>query len=239
MLKKNKVIPIAKASIGLKCGDCIHFKRLPKFAKPCSVLGVKHFSNAPACYSPDPYVLAAQSPDVLNRLGLLLSSFSAKEARVFMSILKQTSSLEKHFKLKFGQPVFFPIGKDYLSNYFRGFVIGVAEDGDSNVYVTSDLEKKQRKQPMIATLLRSSVYTLSEWKQKKVALENSGRIKDPEPLFAVQKAPIKSVVDYVPPSLETAPPDWFDKVKPPKKGKGKNTKRHADGTLSFRVKRAA
>lgn len=237
MLKKNKVIPIAKASIGLKCGDCLHFKRNAKFEKPCTQLGVKHFATAPACYSPDPYILSAQSPDVLFRLGLLLTNFSAKETRVFMAILKQSGSLEKHYKLKFGQPVYFRIGNDYLSNYFRGFVLGIAEEGEAQVYVTSDLEKKQRKTPVIATLIRESVYTLSTWKKKKQQLLDDGRKQDPNPLFAVQKTKIKEADTYVPPSLETAPADWFNKVDNRPKFK-KRVKEGTDGTLTFKLKSA-
>jgi hypothetical protein len=239
MLKKNKVIPIAKASIGLKCGDCLHFKRNAKFEKKCSELGVKHFAVAPACYSPDPYILSAQAPDTLYRLGLLLTNFSAKEARVFMAILKQSGSLEKHYKLKFGQPVFFRIGNDYLSNYFRGFVLGIAEEGDAQVYVTSDMEKKQRKQPVIATLLRDSVFTVSEFKKKKQQLLDDNRKQDPNPLFAIQKIKTKMDELYVPQSLDSAPPEWFDKVEK-KRPKFKNRiKEEADGTLSFKIKRAA
>lgn len=238
MLKKNKVIPVAKATIGLKCGDCLHFKRNAKFEKPCTQLGIKHFANAPACYSPDPYLLSDQAPDVLYRLGMLLNDFSAKQTRVFMSILKQTGALEKHYKLKFGQPVFFCIGKDYLSNYFRGFVLGISEEGDAQVYVTSDLEKKQRKQPVLATLLRSSVFTLSEWKKKKAKLVDDKRMQDPDPLFTVQKIKTKMDDYYVPPSLETAPADWFNKVESRPKVKNR-VKVAVDGTLSFKVKRAA
>lgn len=235
---KKKVIPIAKASIGLKCGDCLHFKRNAKFEKPCSQLGTKHFANAPACYSPDPYILSAQTPDVLNRLGLLLSNFSAKEARVFMALLKQSSTLEKHFKLKFGQPVFFRIGPDYLSNYFRGFVLGVAEEGDAQVYVTSDLEKKQRKQPVMASLMRDSVYAASEWKKKKSQLLSDKRLQDPKPLFSVQKIQTKMDDLYVPQSLDSAPADWFNKVENRPKAK-KRLRQEADGTLTFKMKRIA
>lgn len=238
MIKKKKVIPIAKASIGLKCGDCLHFKRNAKFEKPCSQLGIKHFANAPSCYTPDPYILSAQSPDVLNKLGLLLSNFSAKETRVFMAILKQSTSLEKNFKLKFGQPVFFRIGPDFLSNYFRGFVLGVAEEGDAQVYVTSDMEKKQRKSPVMASLLRDSVFTASEWKKKKLQLTNDKRLQDPKPLFAVQKITTKMDELYVPQSLETAPADWFNKVDNRPKAK-KHLRTEADGSLSFKIKRAS
>jgi hypothetical protein len=238
VLKKKKVIPIAKSSIGLKCGDCLHWKRNAKFEKPCANLGVKHFAVAPACYSPDPYILSAQSPDTLYRLGLLLTNFSAKEARVFMAILKQSGTLEKHYKLKFGQPVFFRIGNDFLSNYFRGFVLGIAEEGDAQVYVTSDLEKKQRKQPVIATLLRASVYTLSEWKKKKQQLLDDNRKQDPKPLFAVQKVKTKMDELYVPQSLDTAPADWFNKVETKRPKFKKHFKEAADGTLSFKIKRA-
>lgn len=233
MLKK-KVIPIAKASIGQKCGECIAFARTAKFEKPCKELGIKHFSSAPSCYVPDPYILAKQAPDVVFKLGLMLKDFDAKEARVFMSLVKQIPGMRKNFNLALGQPVFFCIGNDYLSNYFRGYVLGTAEIGDRQVFVTSDLGYKQRNQPLIATLMRESVFTIPEFKKKKDKLTKDGRLKDPKPLFTQVKN-VKITDDYVPPTMESAPAEWFSKtdMNPPAKSR---LKKEVDGTLTFNVK---
>jgi hypothetical protein len=239
VLLKKKVIPIAKTTIGLKCGDCLHFKRAPKFEKVCSTLGVKHFANAPNCYDPDVFQLASQDPEVLNRLGLLIKDMSSKDTRVFMSLMKRTIALEKAYKLKFGQPVYFCLGQPYLSNYFRGYVVGGSEGGEPQVYISSTLSKRQRKQPMIATLDRTSVFTVPEFKKQKEKLVKENRLQDPDPLFST--APKSVVVDtgYVVPNMETADKSWFDKdTKPVKKKSNSTNRRHSaiTGELEFKVK---
>lgn len=240
MLKK-KVIPIAKNSIGLKCGDCLHFKVNAKFEKPCAQLGVAKFADAPACYSPNVYFLGRRDPNAIGQLGLLLRDFTAQDQRILLSVLKQSKSFEKHYNLKFGQPVYFCIGNDYLSNYFRGYVVGVAEVGESQVFVGSDLTGKQRGKPMTGTFLRDSVYTVTEFKKKRAQLQKDNRVIDPNPLFTVKRYDPKiEKVDYEPPTIDSAPSEWFNKEKP--KGKdarisSKKLKKRLDGNLEFRVNR--
>lgn len=241
---KKKVIPIAPkhASIGLKCGECLHFKANAKFEKPCSQLGIQRFSDAPNCYSPDVYLLGKKNPDTLFQLGLLLRDFSAQESRVFFAILKQSKAFEKHYELKFGQPVYFRIGNDYLSNYFHGFAIGVAECGDGQVFIGSDMNSRQRGSPMTCTLLKDSVLTVSDFKKKRAALEKEGRLVDPKPMFTMPKATLKADKDgYEPPSMDSAPAEWYSKDKPNKKVKdgrisSKSLKR-LNGKLEFKVNR--
>jgi hypothetical protein len=235
MLKK-KVIKISEVKSPIKCGDCMHFKKLAKFEKVCSQLGTKHYANAPSCYFPDAYKLATQSPDMLYRLGLWFKDLTAQEARILGVLLNSTTSLEKRYKLKFGQPVFFCLGQDYLSNFFRGFVLGASPMGDDQVFITSDLNKTQRKQPMIASMMRESVYTVPEFKKHKEKLIKLKRLNDPSPLFA--PTPTVTVdVGYVPPSMETASPDWFDKIAKKKLKKKKTSRiKEIGGTLTFEVR---
>lgn len=130
MHTKNKVIKISsRNSIGQKCGDCLHFKRNAKFEKPCSQLGIKHYAAAPQCFSPDVYVLAKKTPDILCQIGLMFHNFTPSESRVLLSLLNQNRTFERAYGLKFGQPVYFKLGNDYLANYFRGYVVGVATAG--------------------------------------------------------------------------------------------------------------
>jgi hypothetical protein len=243
MLKK-KVIPIAKNSIGLKCGDCLNFALNAKFEKPCKDLGVKRFSDAPSCYSPNVYLLGRKNPDVLHQLGLLLKDFTAQDQRVFISLLKQSKAFEKHYELRFGQPVYFCIGDDYLSNFYAGYCIGVAETGEGQVFISSDLQGKQRGKPLVGTFIRDSVFTVTQFKKKRAQLQKADRILDPKPMFATQTyTPAMAKVDYTPPSMDTAPEAWFYKDKPlKKKGKdarlsSKNLKRSKDGTVEFHVTR--
>jgi hypothetical protein len=240
MLKSDKVIPITSLKAKPKCGDCLHFKRIAKFERVCDQLGIKHFADAPTCFDPDVYILAKKNPDTLNQLGLMLRDWTSQEVRVFMAMLRQRLSMEKNYGLAFGQPVMFRIGdRDYLSNYFRGFVIGCATVGDGQVFVTSDLSKKQRGQPAMATLMPSSVFPMSKWKKKKEQLIKDKKLKDPNPLYSAPVEKKELTIDYQVPSLEDAPAAWFDKVE---QGNGtlkskKKLKRQDDGTLTFHVDR--
>lgn len=233
----RKIIPIGKATIGIKCGDCIHFKRVEKFGKPCADLGRKHFADAPDCYSPDVYVLVKHNPEILFNLALLCKEFTSQETRVFMSLLKKAKAFEKA-KLHFGMPVYFSLGQDFLSNYYLGFVLDITTMATQIVYVTSDLAKTQRSKPMIGQIPRSEVYTLSEFKKKKAQLQKDGRLVDPKPKFnVVTNKELLAKKEYVPPSMESAPKEWFDKAK---KGKAKaktltSSKKRLDGTLVFNV----
>lgn len=239
-MQKKKVVKLAKNTIGLKCGDCLHHKLNSKFEKPCSQLGVKHYADAPSCYSPNVYNLGKKNPDALYQMGMILRDFTAQDMRIFLSVLKQGRSFEKNFKLKFGQPVYFHFGSDYLSNYFSGYVIGVAEMGEGQVFIGSDMNGRQRGKPMVASLMRESVYTLTEWKKKQVALTKAGRIKDPKPLFSAPKATELKAADYVPPNMDSAPREWYTKEKIAKGKDGRIAKKRLktiDGKLEFVVTR--
>lgn len=232
---KKKELPASKAAISLKCGDCLHFQKNAKFEKPCSQLGVKHFAIAPQCYSPNVYQLTKQNPDVLFQIGLLFKDFSAQDARILMAVLKQSTSFEKHYKLKFGQPVFFRVGNsDYLSNYFMGYVIGVSEAGENQVFVTSDMHTEQRAQPLVGSFLRENLMTVTEFKKKKEALSKAGRMQDPKPVFNMRASKRMAVDDsYVPPTMDHAPKEWLDKTT--YKQSKKKVKRELDGTLTFKI----
>lgn len=227
----KKVIPISKSSIGLKCGDCLFFKQNRKFEKPCTELGVKHFSVAPACFSPNVYKLGAKNPDVILQLGLLLRDFDASDVRVLMSILKQQTAFEKHYGLKFGQPVYVRIGDDYVSNYYRAFVIGVAECGDSMVFLASDLAQRQRQKPAVMSLFRDSLLTTSQWKVIRKRLQDADKVVDPKGHFAkrIQNSMVK--VDYEPPTIDQAPKEQRE-LKTKKINK-KHLVRAADGSFEY------
>lgn len=229
----RKIIPIGKASIGIKCGDCIHFKRMKKFEKPCSDLGRKHFADAPDCYSPDVYILAKHNPEILFNLALLYKDFTSQETRVFMSLLKKSKAFEKT-KLQFGMPVYFSISNDYLNNYYRGFVLDVTSSAPQNVFVTSDLNNTQRTKPMIGTFMRESVYSVTEFKKKKAQLQKAGKLVDPKPKFTLSEDTVAlGKSDYHPPSMDDAPREWFDKSGKAKPKKA--IKKRLDGTLEFQV----
>jgi hypothetical protein len=147
--------------------------------------------------------------------------------------LNQNKVYEKSYGLKFGQPVFFRLGTDYLVNYFKGYVIGVATAGEQQVFVTSDLGGDQRHKPVVATLMRDSIYTNTAFRKKRFQLEAESRYVDPKPMYK----PVAKKVDssYEIPSMENAPEEWYAsfgaRLKSSKKLKrGKNGK-----DLTFKV----
>ena len=218
---------------GNKCGECLHHKRVAKFEKVCSQIGVGPFRKAPRCYAPNPYILNTVDPDALMKFGLFLLSLNGKQARVVTALLKKKDKMQKNYGLLFGQPVWFTIGADYLSNYFVGIVVDCSSVGDSQVTVTSSLRDKQRKSAMQAVLLRESIYTSSEFKKKKAKLILDGRLTDPKPMFS---STIKKVDEsYVPPTIESAPAEWFNKVDK-KKPASKSRLKQIDGNLVYQIK---
>lgn len=126
----------------------------------------------------------------------------------------------------FGQPVFFKIGPDFLSNYYRGFVIDVSTS-DTTVTITSDLGKTQRSNPLIGFVLRENVFSVSDFRRKRAQLSKQDKLMDPKPKFTVVTKSEVSNDGYVPPTMDNAPDDWFNKVDSSKKKKKK--------TLEFRV----
>jgi len=231
MHTKKTVIPISsRNSIQQRCGDCLHFKLSAKFEKPCSQLGVKSYGAAPNCFSPNVYAMAQKSPDLLFQIGLMFHNFTPSQARVLLSLINMNKVFVKSYGLKFGQPVYFRLGNDFLGNYFRGYVAGVASAGEQQVFVTSDLSGAQKLKPVIATLNRDSVFSVSDFKKKREELVAKGRLQDPTPL---KTRPKKIDEKYEVPSMEKAPEEWFNTygAKMSSKKKLKKTK---DG-LSFKI----
>jgi hypothetical protein len=233
-MQKKKIIPISpKTSIGFKCGECLHFSRLAKFEKPCSFLGIKAFANAPSCFTPDVFKLQKTNPDIIYQIGNIMKDFTSAQARVLIALLRSTRAQEKFYNLKFGQPVYFCLSNNYLSNYFIGFVVGVASQGEEQVYVSSNLGKKQRSSPMLGSFIRDRVLTISEFKKRKKDLIAQGKIQDPKKLFTPSELVKAKPEDYEIPNMETAPKDWLDKLDTAKIKK--RPKRELDGTLSFKL----
>lgn len=218
MLKPDTDTTSSKVVIGFKCGECLHFEKVSKFEKPCSQLGVTRHANSPGCFSPNVYLLQKVSPDIFNQLGLLLRNFTSPQARVLLALLRSKKAFDK-YNLAFGQPVFFHLGDDFLSNYFRGFVFGVVTHGEPLVYVTSDMNKRQVGTPGLLMLLPSSVYTVSAFRKKRQQLLTTGRKDDPKPLPFLTKAKARKPVpvDYEPPTMESVPDAWFDAYARPDK----------------------
>jgi hypothetical protein len=219
MLRKEST---EKVSLGLKCDDCLHYKDgTAKFEKVCCELGVDPRSKAPDCYSPNIYKIRdVKNPDLLHQLGKLLKDIGPSQTRIISFILaRQGGALAKH-GLKFGQPIYFSLGKDYVSHYFKGYVVSADSE---YVYATAKLKKCKTNTSL--TVPRSSVLTYSEYKALEKKLLEKGRIfmNNEEKRFC-KKLPIAEQMDskgrvphveqfqddYEPPTLDSAPESWFN-----------------------------
>ncbi len=250
MIKKDKT---NKVSLGLRCGDCIHHGKIAKFERPCIQLGVQQFASAPDCFSPDVYQLTKHNAELLNQLGLLVRDFTQNQFRILSFTFKSINIMLRH-GLKFGQPVYFCLGKDYLSHYFKGYVIGASTDGQY-IYITSHLKKS--RSATLLTLYSDSVLTVSTFKSKRKELLEANRLSLPSdtktdtqkiPLIALINAraninkPKKDVLaDYTPPTLDNAPDGWIDihekKVKPKTKRTPKVTVETKKSVSSVKIQR--
>lgn len=230
MLKKEAK-QTARLSIAWKCGDCIHFQKFAKFEKVCSKLGVTDKALAPSCFSPNVFALQKVAPDVLNQIGLLVKDLSTTQSRILMGVLKSRKAFQR-YGLAFGMPVYICFGADYLNNYYKGFVIGVASHGDPMVYVTSDLNKAQINRPAILALLKDSVYNVVKFRAKKQELIKKKRLNDPKNTGIFGSNIKKPTVDvgYEPPSMDQVPASWFDAY-----ARRVGKKQSKKGKLEFKV----
>jgi hypothetical protein len=243
VLKKEQTAS-NKLQLGFKCGECLHHEKYSKFEKPCIALGVTKQASAPSCFTPNVFRLQKHTPDILNQLGFLLKDFSSADARILLGLLRSKQTYEK-YKLMFGQPVYVRLGQDYLSNYYLGYVIGVAGHGNPMVYVTSDMHRTQIANPAIMALLPDSVFSTVTFKKKRAQLKQNNLLVDPKPLFNKRQASKAKADTYEVPTLESVPASWFENFSDRTrataiKGKTATTKRpikrELDGSLSFSVR---
>ncbi len=244
-----------KLTVGVRCGDCLHFKVGPKYYEElCSELGYGPQHKPCPAFTPNHYKLVRLEPDILRVLNKVTSEMSPSQSRLLAFMFKNIGRL-KAAELQFGQRVYFCLGEDYLSHYFRGYVIGLSHD-KQNILISSKL--KEAKTATTLSLMFDSVLDEKQFLIKKRELEKKQRLVLPEEAKVYRKArlPIAEYIkqdgtlktkylfkkqgelDYVPPTLESAPSSWLypktgaqgkKKVKP-QVGKARRKKRLAKGT---------
>lgn len=235
MLKKTAEAS-TRTSLETKCGDCLHHQGVPHFDKPCAANGVKKFAKPCDAFFPNVPSLTRMECDTIKTIGDVLNNCDGSQSRV-ISVLLARGDWFRKAKVQFGQMVVFCMGTDYLSNYVRGYVIGVTRDGEE-VFISSSLENLNGKKNAMIRLMRDSVLTLDEFEsRRKQLIRNNqvvevGRSAKPSTLD-VMRMPAKQLAEYrraltekpneyVPPSMETVPSHWFDNrpsVPTPRKGK--------------------
>jgi|GEM_PF-3887968 len=191
----------------MKCGSCLHFENVPHASKKgevCSKMGVRAQGTAPSCFTPNVQELCVTSELLVQATAMMSLPRTAR--RVLAALM---SADQKRFK--FGTKIYFrPIGKDYMSNYRSGFVLGMSSTGD--LMVVGDRDPSKRGNSYIALLKdEEGILTPAEWREKRAQLLEQNLINDPE----LSRAFIKKTTldDYEPPSMDTAPDHWFRKVK--------------------------
>lgn len=208
MLKKDTLGTASRKSLGeaFKCGECLHFKSHAhsSHSMVCSKEGVRAFAPAPTCFTPDVTQVTTNS-DQLVAIAALFASYNPKQRRIIMGMLRGKDTTKK--KLTFGTKVYFlAMGKDYISNYLAGYVMGYTSSGE--LILSGSPDPKSRGKSYICYCKDDShLLTLSEWKLKRTKLKAEGLVQDPTLRFKSKTA----VSDYEPPTLDAAPAAWHDK----------------------------
>lgn len=198
-MKKKEVIKLRSPVPHLRCGECLHFKGQVHANKGelCSKAGVRSGAAAPACFTPNfPEVL--QDSSQLMSIMRLMQQFNPKQRRILATVL-----MAKPRKgVVFGQKVYFlAVGKNYLSNYLSGYVVGNTSTG--SIVVMGDPDTKSRGKVFLGLFDGwEDLYTPSKFKLVKEALKAKGRIEDPDAPLMKSKKPI--TFDYEPPTIDSA-----------------------------------
>lgn len=175
----------SKVRLGMRCGECLHYNCSSKYEDVCSKLGVLSKANAPDCFYPNFNLLnTLKSPSIASELGSMVKTLKPSQLRVLAHTLVKSASMLEKQGVRFGQPVWFSLGRDFLSHYFKGYVIGferVTETDKNGKTIRHDLivvssTLKKSKESTIAHFMRSSILVSSEWKSHKAKLIAEGKI---------------------------------------------------------------
>lgn len=233
----------SKLTIGVRCVDCLHFKRGPKFYEElCIDLGFGPQHKPCPAFTPNHYKLIRLEPDILKHLNRITGTLSVSTMRILAYTLKNISVL-KSVNLQFGQCVYFCFGEDYLSHYFKGYVVGISHD-KQHILVSSRL--KEAKTSTTLSLLFDSVYTKEKFAIKRKELIKKKKLLLPKELKVGvnrRKMPIveylnrdgtlkkeyligSTELNYDPPTLNNAPANWlYPNSKNPQMKKVKSKKK--------------
>lgn len=143
--------PLNKLSIGLRCGDCLHFKGPANrnYSDKCSRIGIASYSKPCKFFSSDISKIgnADGSTELFAAVANASKGLSDQQMRLLAYSLLQQKVLKK-IGLRLGQPlyVYLPatLGTPrdirarlekydlhYADQYYKGYVIGFADHGDT------------------------------------------------------------------------------------------------------------
>lgn len=232
-----------KLSIGLKCSDCLHFKgpASPHYADKCSKTGVLPFAKACKFYTPDLSKIrqADGSTELFANLANAAKGLEGAPLRILAYSLLRQDALKK-VGLRLGQAlyVYLPptLGMPreireqmekydlhYIDQYYKGYVIGAVNHGDSiEVYISpSEVGKAD---PYTISLTAKEGGRLPEYvvggknfRKRCTRLEAEGKAKMPkETRKAINKLlerpwRARPLIDDEVPTIDTVPREWFDR----------------------------
>ncbi len=236
MLKKT--IDMKVAGLRVNCGTCIHHKKLPLYSnKPCIEHGVEEYALAPNCYKTDVLKLVEGTPpEFVAHLGRGLKDLAPETVLALAYTMATSASLVRKTGLQFGQPVYFSLGGDYVTHYFKGYVVSCNDDGTINIASRLNAATENT----LLRLLGESLLMKSQWRKKLEILVASNRIKldrtekerrswvaeilSYEGTIEIDRSK-KVLIDYEPPTLDTAPETLIELAKQTTSKKSKTPKK--------------
>lgn len=230
-----------KACLGVRCEDCIHFEKVPKFdGVVCAKNGIDGRKKAPDCFNPDVFNLTkVKTPEQLNALGKLIQGYGTKQLRILAFVLAKQGNNMNKLDLKFGKSVYFSLGENYLSHFFKGYVVGVS---GTDVHIVARIKKCDENTSI--TLQRDSVLTKKQYKEVEAQLITENKVVMPETAKKYLRVlplaerldkkgritmPEQFKIDYEPPTIDTAPQEWLDIYDAHHKAKNKKSKSKKQG----------
>lgn len=211
-IKKESLGNISAKSLeeAYRCGECLHYKKHahPSMKEICIKRGIRTFAVAPKCFTPDVTQIANNS-DTFVQLAAVLSDYTPKQKRIWLALLRQKPIKSKTFRkdMPFGTKIYFHgMGKDYISNYLSGYVMGQTSSGE--LIITGSPDQNTRGRSYMAYMSDTdSLMTSKEWKAKKAELKGAGRIMDPQSKIIPKGTPAATE----PLTIDNAPASWHDK----------------------------
>ncbi len=163
-----------KTSNPVRCGDCEHYSRRKKegFEGKCKTLGVNKNVSAPSCFSPDAKKLVSKRIPV-QQLGDLVKDMSPSQLRLVSQLMKEASRIKEAApSFRFGQEVYVSLGRDFLTHYFKGFILTVR---DGYAHISSQLKQKSKNLTYISLPI-DFVLTKDAFREKAELLIEKGKI---------------------------------------------------------------
>lgn len=212
MLKKEVLGNASVKSLAetFRCGECLHHKKSPHASRKtvCSDEGVRAFAIAPKCFTPDVTKVISNAEQFVV-LASLVNSFNNSQRRILIGMLRNNKAM-KTKELKFGSKVYLKIGKDRLTSYLCGYVVGYTSAGE--LILTGNSARRSAGGAFFAYLKSDEgLLTAREWKIKRAELMATSAYDDSTRVCT--QAMHDKYLNYEVPTIDTAPEAFETKPK--------------------------